>query len=160
MRPHLIDSGSAIWTAPDRYELMPGSRRLESWERSWAALLGLGAAVDYALDLGLDAIAARVGPMAESFRTRLGDIDGVTVRDLGRRRCGIVTFTVDGRGAVEVRDALAAESVHVWFTSAVAAQFDLPARGLDDMVRASLHYTTTEDELDRVVELVAAQAGA
>jgi selenocysteine lyase/cysteine desulfurase len=36
----------------------------------------------------------------------------------------------------------------------VHARLDLAARGIDSMVRASVHVTTTEDELDRTVELV------
>lgn len=155
MAPASIDAGSAIWTAPDRYELMPGARRFEGWERSWAGLLGLGAAVDYALDVGLEAIAGRVGPMADGFRAGLEVIPGVHVHDLGRRRCGIVTFTIDGHRPEDLRRSLAAAGVNVWTTPAFSAQFDLPSRGLDEVVRASLHYTTTGDELERVLALVA-----
>lgn len=158
MRPTVVDAGSAIWTGPETYELMPGARRFESWERSWAGLLGLGAAVDYALDLGIDAIAERVTGLGARLREGLAALDRVTVRDLGEHRCGIVTFTVDGHAPERIRRELAASSVNVFTTSAVSAQFDLPRRGLDEMVRASVHYTTTEDEIDRTVELVGAIA--
>src|SRR5262245_40494876 len=46
--------------APDRYEMRPDARRSENWENNYAALLGLGAAVNYALGWSLDAIAQRV----------------------------------------------------------------------------------------------------
>ena len=160
LRAPFPDAGSAVWTAPGRFEPVAGARRFEAWERSWAALLGLGTAVDYALDLGLEAIEARVVTLAERLRQHLAAIDGVAVHDRGRRRCGIVTFTVVGRDAAGVRAALAAERVHVWTTSAASARFDLPSRGLDEMVRASVHYTTTDDELERVVEMVARLAGS
>ena len=158
MSPARADAGSADWTSAATYRFVDGAKRFETWERSIAGVLGLGAAVDYALDLTLDAIAARIGPLADGFRDRLGAVPGVTVQDRGRQRCGIVTFTVDGHDPDEVRDALAGEAVNVWVTHAGQARFDLDDRGITTMVRASLHYTTTDDELDRVTDLVAAVA--
>lgn len=160
VRPHLAErlvpscSGGADWTGPDTYVLPERAARFESYERSVAGVLGLGAAVDYCLALGLEAIERRVTTLADRLRTQLSTIDGVTVRDLGTRRCGIVTFTVDGSDAVAVRDALAAERVHVWTTGARFAQIDLPSRGIDTMVRASVHYLNTDDEIDATLELV------
>jgi selenocysteine lyase/cysteine desulfurase len=52
-------------------------------------------AVDYALALGLPAIEARINALAEDLRQRLAAIPSVLIRDRGRHRCGIVTFTVD-----------------------------------------------------------------
>ena len=158
MSPPFTDAGSADWLSADTYEVRPGARRFELFERNVAATLGLGVAVDYALDLGLDAIAERVGWLAEGFRDRLEAVPGGVVRDLGEVRCGIVTFTVDGRAPQEVRDELFHQDVHVWVTEAGQARFDLDRRGITSMVRASLHYVTTEDELDRTVELVARAA--
>jgi cysteine desulfurase / selenocysteine lyase len=158
MSPSRADAGSADWTSARTYRFVDGAKRFETWERSIAGVLGLGAAVDYALDLGLDAIAARVGPLADGFRGRLGEVPGVTVRDQGDQRCGIVTFTVDGHDPDAVREALAADGVNVWVSGAGQARFDLDDRGITEMVRASLHYTTTDDELDRVTDLVAAIA--
>ena len=158
MSPVFADAGSATWTGPTTYEFAAGATRFESWERSVAGVLGLGAAVDYALDLGLEAIGARIGPLAERLRGGLDAVPGVTVRDRGRQRCGIVTFTVDGHDPEDVRTELAGQDVSVWVTSAAQARFDLDERGIETMVRASLHYTTTDDELDRVTGLVGAIA--
>jgi selenocysteine lyase/cysteine desulfurase len=153
-----LGSAGADWTGPDRYRFPSGAARFEGFERSVAGVLGLGAAVDYALDLGLDAVEERVTMLAEHLRAGLADIPGVTVRDRGVRRCGIVTFTVDGIDPAAVRDSLAGDAVHVWTTSASFARIDLGARGIDEMVRASVHYLNTIDELDRAVGLVAALA--
>ncbi len=158
MSPTFLDAGSATWLGADDWAPAPGALRFELWERGVAATIGLGVAVEYALELGLDAIAARVGRLAELLRDRLDAVPGVTVQDQGVRRCGIVTFTVDGRRAEDVRDALADRGVHVWVSEAGQARFDLDRRGITSMVRASVHYMTTEDEIDRTVELVAAAA--
>lgn len=153
-------SGGAVWSEPETYLLPDRAARFESFERSIAGVLGLGAAVDYALELGLDAIEDRVTTLAEHLRQGLSGIDGVAVRDLGSRRCGIVTFTVDGVDPIDVRDALHDQRVHVWSTGAAFARIDLPSRGIESMVRASVHYLNTDEELDRTVGLVDAIASS
>ncbi len=156
--PPFVELASATWTGPDRYELVPGARRFETWERSIAGLLGLGAAIDHALEWGVDAIAARVSAMADGLRERLRSIDGVAVHDKGLRRCGIVTFTVDGLTSGEVKRRLAEQGINTSVSSSSSAQLDLPARGLDDVVRASVHYVNTEEELELAAEAVASLA--
>lgn len=154
MSPVFADSGSATWTGADSYEFRPDARRFETWERSAGGVLGLGAAVDYALELGLDEIAGRIGPMAERFRTRLRDVRGVSVHDTGTLRCGIVTFTVHGVTPERVQADLSASDINTWVTNAGQARFDLDGRGIESMVRASLHYVTTDDEIERTVAQV------
>src|SRR5262249_38405405 len=78
------------------------ARRFERWERSIANQLGLGAAVDHALGLGVDAIADRVITLAASLRAQLDAVPGLTLHDRGVDRCGIVTFTVDGIDVFEL----------------------------------------------------------
>jgi cysteine desulfurase / selenocysteine lyase len=158
LEPPFLEVRSATWTAPDRYEVASGARRFETWERNVAGLLGLGAAIDHALEWGLDAIEARVTALGEGLRERLRAVDGVAVHDKGLRRCGIVTFTVDGMDASEVQGGLAAQRVNTFVSPLTSAQLDLPSRGLGDLVRASVHYVNTEEELDRATEAVATLA--
>jgi cysteine desulfurase / selenocysteine lyase len=156
--PVTLDLRAATWVAPDRFEIAPGARRFETWERSVAGHIGLGVAVDHALGWGIDAIAARNATLAEALRSRLAGIDGVTVRDRGRELCAIVTFTVDGHEPDHVAAELRAHDVNVNASAATSAQHDLPHRGLSSVVRASVHYYNTEAELDRCAELVAGLA--
>jgi cysteine desulfurase/selenocysteine lyase len=151
LEPPFLDVHAATWTAPKHYEIRPDARRFESWETSYAGKIGLGVAVDYALSWGLDAIEARVTALAEGLRERLRALNGVHLHDQGQRRCGIVTFTVDGVPAQDVRRRLAARGVNTSVSSAGSARLDLPRRGLSELVRASVHYYNTDDELDRLV---------
>ncbi|MCK2221989.1 aminotransferase class V-fold PLP-dependent enzyme, partial [Actinomadura sp. ATCC 31491] len=152
--PAVLDIASATWTAPGSYELAPDARRYETWEKNYAAVAGLGAAADYALGLGAAAVEARVLALGELLRRTLAGVEGVRVHDLGGRRCGIVSFTVAGMAADEVKDALAAERVNVTVSKDTSAQWDLPARGLSTVVRASVHYYNTEEEIEYVGSLV------
>ena len=151
--PPLLDLHAAEWTSPTAYEVRSDARRFESWESSRADRLGLGAAVDYALDIGLEAGWDRLRSLAERLRAQLARIDGVTVHDKGAVKGGIVTFTVDGHDSADVKDRLRAAAVNTSTTTPSHAHFD--GRDLPALVRASAHYYNTDDELDRLVDVVA-----
>jgi selenocysteine lyase/cysteine desulfurase len=159
LHPHVVDVRAATWVERDRYELRPDARRFETWEVSYALQLGLGRAIDYALDLKLEAIWRRVRDLAGSLRAGLSEIPGVRVHDTGAVKCGIVTLTVDGWDAHELRPALGAQGVNVDLSEAVDTRLDFEARGLEPMIRASIHYFNTEEEIARFVGLIAVLAG-
>ena len=140
---------------PRQYEIRADARRFENWETNYAAKIGLGVAVDYALSWGLEAIEARVTALASDLRSQLGELPGVGVHDQGARRCGIVTFTVEGDTAQHVQQRLREHGVNVSVSLVDYARLDLEARRLPDLVRASVHYYNTQEELDRLVSVVA-----
>lgn len=156
MEPAFLDLHGADWTGPDRYEVRPDARRFENWEASYAGLVGLGTAVAYARSWGLTSIATRLHHLAEGLRGRLADIDGVVVRDIGHERSAIVTFTKEGVDADAVKAALAAERINVSVSYPPSTLLDAEARDLPPLVRASVHYYNTDEELDRATRAVAA----
>jgi len=149
LEPPFLDLHAAEWTARDQFEIRPDARRFENWETNFAGKIGLGVAVEYALDLGLDAIRGRVYNLAESLRVRLAGIPGVVVRDLGEERCGIVTFTAEGKSPDEIKSALSGHAINVSISPPASTRLDSEARGLNEMVRASVHYFNTGDEVER-----------
>ncbi len=156
LEPPFLDLHAAKWVAPDRYEIRGDARRFENWEGNVAAKIGLGVAIDYALGWGMEAVWARVRTLADSLRARLAEIPGVTVRDLGRVRCGIVTFTKNGTDPEAIKQALAAQRINVTTSSRSSTLIDMTGRQLDMVVRASVHYYNSEEEVDRFVRAAAA----
>ncbi len=149
LEPPFLDGHAATWTARNRYEVRPDARRFENWECNVAAKIAFGVAIDYALGWGLEAVWERNQSLAETLRTRLRTLPGVTVHDLGRVRCGIVTFSTESREAAAVKETLREQGINVSVASPSWALLDSTARRLPDMVRASVHYYNTEDEIKR-----------
>jgi len=154
--PYVAEIRSATWDGRRGFAWVAGARRFESWENSYINLLGLGAAVRQALDLGLDAIAERTLGLGDRLRTALDALPGVRTHDLGALRCAIVTAGVDGVPAAVVATALRRAAVNVDTTVPEHSQFDTEDRDVHPLVRLSPHYYNTEDEVDRAVDLIAA----
>jgi len=106
LEPPMIDNHAASWTGPRTYQLRQDARRLESWEANHAARLGMGAAVAYACEIGIERIAARNVRQAERLRSDLAQLSGVTVRDQGRQLGGIVTFTHERWQPTDIKEFL------------------------------------------------------
>lgn len=155
LRPRLVDLHSGEWTGPSEFELRDDARVFELWECGVAERLGFISAARYALGLGIDAIAAVVADRAGRLRAGLATIPGVQVRDQGKQQCGLVTFTVEGMAAAEVRDKLRAQDITVTVSELPSTRYDMTRRGLSAVVRASPHYFLSPDQIDTAVEAVA-----
>lgn len=155
LEPQVVEIHSATWDGDRGFSWVDGARRFESWENSYVNVLGLGAAVRQALDLGLDAIGKRTTALGAALRGLLEDLPGVATHDLGQVRCAIVTAKVDGMHAADVAAALGAAGVNVTTTVPEHTPFDTEDRNVHPLVRLSPHYYNTEDELERAVDLIA-----
>jgi len=149
LEPPFLDMHAAKWVARDRYDVRPDARRFETWEYNVASKLGLGKAVDYALSWGIEAIWQRAWGLAHMLRRKLEEVPGVTVQDLGLEKCAIVTFTMKGRDPERIKHSLAEKGINVTVTDVNSTRLDMEARGIESMVRASVHYYNTEEEIDR-----------
>jgi selenocysteine lyase/cysteine desulfurase len=158
LEPPFLDLHAADWLAPDRFAIRDDARRFENWETNYAGKAGLAVALDYALEWGMDAIWQRIRALAADLRGCLRAIPGVTVTDIGAVQSGIVTFTVAGVPADAVQAALAARRMNVTTSSTASTRFDMEARGLHEIVRASVHYYNDEEEIARFCDAVATVA--
>jgi selenocysteine lyase/cysteine desulfurase len=155
IEPAFVDMRAANWTAADQYELAPGAQRYETWESFVAGRIGLAHAVQYARGIGIAEIEERVTQLSSSLRNALANTPGLSVHDQGARQCGIVTFAKEDEPAHLVAARLFERGINVSVIDALSARIDFAARDLDQLVRASVHYYNTEDEIDRVVAAIA-----
>ncbi len=154
LEPPFVDLHAAHWEAADRYTLRPDAKRFENWEFYVAGKLGLKAAVDYALDLGIEAIAGRIQSLAADLRTRLAAMPGIVVREPEAAAAGIVTFTKADEEAGAVRRRLRAAGINV-STSSSAAHLDPRRSAYGPAVRVSVHAYNDEDEIERFLRTLA-----
>lgn len=149
LEPPFLNLHAATWTSADSFKIRRDARRFEQWETNYASKVGLGVAIDYALGWGVEPIRDRVEALAEGLRRGLAGLPGVTVRDLGKEKCGLVTFTVEGKDPAEVKQALAERNINVSVSRSDSTLLDMDDRRLSGLVRASVHYYNSEEEIER-----------
>lgn len=159
LEPVMLDLHAAAWTARDEFTIRPDARRFENWETNFAGKIGLGVAIDYALSWGMPAIWERIQSLAAALRAELADVPGVTVHDIGAVRGGIVTFSAAGRDPNDLKAALAEQTMNVTVSRTASTRLDMEDRDLAAIVRASVHYYNSEDEVDRFCAAVRVLAG-
>lgn len=146
--PLLVDMHGASWTDPDAFALAPDGRRFETWEMPYALVLGLGAAVAYALEVGIPTAQERSWALAGYARERLARVPGVRVLDRGPALCAIVTLQPAGRDGAEVKLALRARGINTSSPDREDAVIDMDEKRVSSALRISPHYYNTVDEID------------
>jgi cysteine desulfurase/selenocysteine lyase len=144
----LIDGHAAELTSEDSYQVRADGKRFELYEKSRALTLGLGKAVEYALAIGIDRIWQRIQLLADEMRSQLKKIDGITIHDNGTLQCGIVTFSVNGLASQVVKAKLSEKNINVSVGMAKSTLIYMNKNELVDLVRASVHYYNTTDEIN------------
>ena len=151
LTPHWVDLHSAQWTGPATYDVRRDARKFENWEGNRAALIGLNKAVQYALQIGMDDIWQRVQDLGKALRSKLKELPKVTLRDIGSVQSGIVSFTCEEFSAEEVKQRLFKSGINVSWNGVPNTYLDMTERGLSEVIRASVHYYNSEEEIDAFV---------
>jgi len=154
LEPPLLDLHAATLQTPHQFEIRSDARRFENWEQYFAGKTALGVALDYANSWGLAAIRDRIYDLAGRLRVELAGIDGVTITDEGLEKCGIVTFMAEQVGAKTIKESLADHNINVSTSSSSGSLVSFQLRGLTEVVRASLHYYNTIEEIDYFITVL------
>mmetsp|Transcript_29597 Transcript_29597/g.62771 ORF Transcript_29597/g.62771 Transcript_29597/m.62771 type:complete len:516 (-) Transcript_29597:411-1958(-) len=142
----------------------PGAARFEFWEANIATRLGLGAAIDVSLDLGMDTIEKKCAFLGALLRQRLLTLEGIHVYHELTCACGIVTFSIENLDATTIKERMqngldglnfantehSSCCFHLSVVPATSTPLDSSRTGLGDrrLLRASLSYFNTEEEID------------
>jgi selenocysteine lyase/cysteine desulfurase len=149
--PEVLDGRSARWVGDWDYALSDGARRYETFEANMSAKVGLGVAIEYALRIGLDSISKRIKDLADALRALLGGLPLVRLAEHSGPQSGLVTFAVEGRSSDAVVTTLRAWGVNTSVVPTVPPAWDPFARIRTGLVRASVHYYNTDEELELAV---------
>ncbi|ALA69922.1 cysteine desulfurase [Geobacillus stearothermophilus 10] len=114
-----------------------------------AGAIGLGAAIDFLEQVGLDAIAAHEHELAQYALSRMADIEGVTVYG-PKERAGLVTFNIDGVHPHDVATVLDAEGIAIR-AGHHCAQPLMKWLGVTATARASFYLYNTKEEIDAFI---------
>jgi len=148
MEPVVLTNQSAEWSSAEEYSLRDDARVFEAWERSVINQLGFSAAIDYLLELGVDAATQQIAKNAAYLRKRLPDVKNVTIECPPGAVSAIITFNIAGRLPSDVKSILEDQHIAVKTASVVHTRLDMEHRGIESAVRVSPHYYTTTEDMD------------
>ncbi|CAB9524472.1 cysteine desulfurase [Seminavis robusta] len=133
----------------DILELAPkeGAARFEFYESNIANKLGLGKAIRYALDVGMDSIETTVVALAQDLYQRLLR-HNPKIRVHHPPASGIVTFYIPGMPSRELKAKLDSANFETSLVPATSTPLDSSQTQVPDMVRVSLSYTNTKQDSD------------
>ncbi len=152
----LLESWRAYKVRPAATE--PVGHRFELGTSQHELLAGFVAAVDYMGSLGWDAMLSHERALGERFLAGLPErVDLYGIRGMVGR-VPTFCFNVPGRSAEEVAMFLAEREIAVWHGDYYAVE-TMKYLGLEDgAVRAGIVHYNTEDEVDRLLDGLAALA--
>jgi selenocysteine lyase/cysteine desulfurase len=142
---------------PDSRNAIPfeDARCFEQNEVSPALIAGFTEALRRTRTLGVERIWSHVTGLAEELRGNLERLPGVTVQDAGPHLSGIVAFTIDGVPAGDARRRLLESHIEVGISGLAYTPFDMQARHLSDVLRASVSCINAAADLERLISAVA-----
>lgn len=154
-----MDGHTAEFNGENDYIIRDDGRRFELYEKNRALTLGLAKAIEYALNIGVDRIWQRIQLLAGSLRQQLRTMEFITVHDIGQHQCGIVTFSVNGLDSKLVKNKLAQKDINVSVGLAGSTLLYMNKNHLSSIIRASVHYYNTEEEIKALCEALTVIAG-
>lgn len=151
--PIFLETRSTEMLGPNEYIIRPGARRFEAFEYNFAGKVGLGMAAEYALSIGIEAIATRVKLLSQHLVDCLRAIPKVQVLEPANyASSGIISFAVPEFEAQTVCSRMRQRKVNLCCMELNDAPISFELNGFDEFLRASPHYFNTKEEIQTLCE--------
>jgi len=137
----------------DKTTFAPLPLKFESGTPSIVQAVGLGAAIDYLQQIGLENIASFEKDLLDYITPKLQQIDGLTIIGTAKDKGAIISFTVDGLHPLDLGTLLNLKGIAVR-TGHHCAQPTMTRFNVLATTRASLAMYNTTDEIDYFVDAV------
>ncbi|MDJ0950254.1 MAG: cysteine desulfurase [Alphaproteobacteria bacterium] len=134
------------------YNVVP--HKFEAGTPNIAGSIGLGAAIDYVSELGIDRIAAHEAEILAYAYERIAEIDNITLYGTAPEKASILSFQVEGVHPHDVGTVLDQEGVAVR-AGHHCAQPVMDRFGITGTTRASFGAYNTHADVDRLVAALA-----
>ncbi len=151
LQPLNLDLHSAEWMSENEFKAREDAKKFETWECNIAAKLGLSAAVEEANQIGIQKIWNRVTELADYMRKKLSSVPHITIQDYGKVMSGIVTVTSNKFTTEELKTKLQEDRINTTVAIKSGTLLDMNKRSLDAVLRVSVHYYNTKEEIDTFV---------
>jgi cysteine desulfurase / selenocysteine lyase len=156
--PPFLTGGSMVTTVTmQSAEYLPAPHRFEAGTQPVAQAIALATAIDYLTGVGLDRIAAHEHAIGQRLVTGLSGIPGVTVlgHAAGLPRVGLASFDIAGVHSHDIGQFLDDRGIAVRVGHHCAQPLHRRL-GVTSSTRASSYLYTTHDEVDELLDAVAA----
>lgn len=131
------------------YDVVP--HKFEAGTPPIAAGIGLGAAIDYLNDLGMENIAGREHELLEYATEQLLTIDGLRIVGTAKDKASVISFVFDDIHASDVGTILDQQGIAIR-TGHHCAQPTMRRFNVPATARASISFYNNEEDIDRLVE--------
>lgn len=154
LTPLNLDLHSAEWVGRDKFVQRQDAKKYETWETNLSAKLGLAVATKQINRVGIENIWRRVTELANYLREQVSQVSHITVQDYGQVKSGIVTMTSDRFSSEELKSSLHQANINTTVAIRSGTLLDMQKRDLTSVLRVSVHYYNTKQEIDSFVRLM------
>lgn len=156
MTPSTLGWGGTVWDfETNEYSFLPIAKRMEAGCPLVPNIIGLGAAVEYGNQIGVNTIYERVKSLTSYLIEKVSTIPNVSIYGPSNQedRFAILPFNIEGIPPENIMKFLEDNGIIIEAGSFMANTM-LQQYGISKMARISLHYFNTKEEIDKAISLI------
>ena len=158
LQPENLGGGTVFDVTEDGFQLSEGHSKFEGGTQNIAGVIGLGAAVDYIKNIGLDRIEKHSRELTRLMFDEINNVENTTVYGNPENIYGIVAFNINGANphdVAKILDELKRICVRSGHHCAIPAIRHTGAYEIGGSVRASIHCYNTKEEVQVLSDTLA-----